>query len=127
MLEFVWNLTLGFWRFRPFLKADRMSRFEPGRTARRALPARRPTIVEAVIWRGVEAKAGDDRKGMPIARINRDPFTAAALSKSTKVGRTHRRFDQACASQHVGDCAGAIIGAVTKGAVAPAETVRLGT
>ena len=103
-----------------------MPRFESGRTTRCVLPARRPTIVETVIGRGVEAQARDDCESVPVARINRDPFAGAALAKATKVGGTHRRFDQTCASEHVGDGAGAIIGVVMKGAVAPAKTVGLG-
>ena len=119
-------LDLGIWNFWP-LKANWVSRFESGWTTGRALPARRPAIVETVIWRSVEAKARDDCEGVPIARINRDPFTGAALSKATKVRGTHRRFDQTCASEHVRDGAGAIIGVVMKGVVASAETVGLGT
>lgn len=70
-----------------------MARFEAGGLARGGLPARRPFVVRVDIRSGVEPEAGDHRKSMAIARVDRDPPSIAALTKTPKIGGAHRRFN----------------------------------
>jgi len=67
-----------------------MPRFEAERHPIRCLPARRPATGVLVPGCGIEPQTGDDREGVAIARVNRDPFSAAALTENAQIGRDHR-------------------------------------
>lgn len=63
--------------------------FEAERHPIRSLPARRPATGVIVPGCGIELQTSDDREGMAIARVKRDPFSAAALTKTAQIKRAH--------------------------------------
>ena len=92
------------------------------------LPARRPIAIAShrVQRGGVESQTGDDGKGVTVARIDRDPFSA------DRVGRTFgkpdefvRRLQDPGRTERVGNGARTIVTGILKGTVAAAETVGL--
>src|SRR5438552_12296925 len=69
---------------------SRIPRFEAERHPIRSLPARCPAIGGIVPGCGIEPQTGDDGEGVAVARINTDPFSAAALTETAQIGRAHR-------------------------------------
>lgn len=73
------------------LQPDWVTRFETGRrNAFSRLPTWRPFVVRGQIRRRIESQSGDDRVSVAVARVNRDPFAAAAFSVLAKFRGTNR-------------------------------------
>ena len=96
------------------LKPHRMARFEAGGLAHRRLPTRRPFVVRVDIGSGIETKAGDHGEGMAVARVDRNPPSAAGLAEPPEIRGTHRRFNQTGPAEHVGNSPGTIVGVIIK-------------
>ena len=114
-----------FCSFRP-LKVYRMSRFKTVRQAGSCLPARGEAVARVIPRCRIEPQSGNYSKCVTFARIDGYPLSVSPLSKSTQIGRTHRRPDQPCSTQHVRDGSRAIIPAVGKGAMPAAIPIRFG-
>jgi hypothetical protein len=108
------------------LKAYRMSRFKTVRHAGSCLPARGEAVARVIPRCRIEPQSGNYSKCVTFARVDGYPPSVSPLSKSTQIGRTHRRPDQPCSTQHVRDGSRAIIPAVGKGAMPPAIPIWLG-
>src|SRR4051794_18009464 len=104
-----------------------MPRFEAARLARSGLPAWRPIVIPAhgAVWRRVQPQASDQGKGVTVPRINRNPFALPARAEAAEVGRAHGRGNDSRSAECVRDGAGTIVGAVLKGTMTAAVTVRL--
>ena len=63
-----------------------MSRVKPIRRAINGLPARRPSAPITIVGRGVESQAGNDCKGVTLARVDRDPLAGATFAVAAKFG-----------------------------------------
>ena len=106
------------------LQPDGVSRFESGRrNAFACLPTGRPLVMRSQIRRCVQTQARDDRVGMTVARVNRDPSAAAAFTVLAKFRRTDRRSEQTGGAQRVGNCSRTIIAAIGERFVTPAKNV----
>src|SRR5438067_10706486 len=57
----------------------------------------------ARVARRVEPKARDDRVGVAAVRIDRDPLARAARAPALEVAGRHRRVQEPCAVERVGD------------------------
>ena len=68
------------------LKADRMPRFKAEGQTRGRLPARCKAVARIIPRRGIKSQPGDHGECMAFPRINRDPSSAPALTKSAQVG-----------------------------------------
>src|SRR6202035_3489996 len=102
-----------------------MARFKTVRRAISQLPSGRPFLFAGNIRCRVESQSCDNRKGVPVPGVNRDPLSAASLPKRPKFSRTERRLDQTCASQSERDRAGTIVGVIGKRFVSAAVAVGL--
>ena len=122
---FIWMLDIGICSFRP-LKADRMARFKTVRHARSYLPAWGEAVAGVIPRCRIEPQSGNYSKCMTFARVDGYPLSVPALSKSTQIGRTHRRPDQPCSTQHIRNGSRAIIPAVGKRAMPAAISIWLG-
>src|SRR6266567_8381469 len=67
-----------------------MPGLEAGRTASARLPARRPAIPRTVAWGRIQSQTSDDREGVPIPSVNRDPSAVTPLAITTKIRRAQR-------------------------------------
>src|SRR5664279_4057695 len=103
-----------------------MARYETERHANGRLPGRRPTFPSGNIRRGIKPKTSDDRESVAVTCVNRDPLAVTALAKTSEIGRTHRRLNQARAAQRVRNRPGTIVCPVDKRGVAATETIWLG-
>ena len=106
------------------LQTERMPCFKAKRHTLGRLPARRPTAGRVVRRSCVQTKAGDHGEGVTVSSVHRDPFSASATTVSAQVSRTQRRGNKAGARQSVGNSGGAVITAVTEGAMAAAVSIR---
>jgi len=103
-----------------------MTRFESAKgDAFRRLPAGRPLVVRRDVRRRVESQSGDDRIRVAVARVNRDPFPATALTIFSKIRRTDRRLEQTGRAEGIGNRSWTIITAIVERFVTAAENVRL--
>src|SRR5450432_1358119 len=108
------------------LKPVRMTRLKSARRAQRQLPAGCVAIAPSVPGRGIESQAGDDGEGMTIAGVDRDPFSLAAVAKTSQLVGTERGPEQARGSQRIGNRSGTIVAEVEKRRMAAAPAIRLG-
>ena len=107
------------------LQPDWVSRFESGRgNAFARLPTRRPFVMRGQIRRRVQTQTGDDRVGVAIARVDRDPLAMTAFTVLAKFGRADRRFQQTGRAERVGNCSRAIVAPIKERFVTAAENVR---
>jgi len=108
------------------LQPDGVSRFESsGRYAFAYLPARRPFVMRGDVRRRVQPQAGNDRVGVTIARVDRDPLAAATFAVLAKLRGTDRRFQQSGGAERIGNCARTIVATISKRFVTAAENVGL--
>lgn len=63
-----------------------MPRFEAEGHARGRLPARCKAVARIIPRRGIKSQPGDHGECMTFTRVNRDPSSASALTKSAQVG-----------------------------------------
>lgn len=104
-----------------------MARLEAARRANGCLPARRSAIARLIPGGGVEPQAGDDRKSVAIAGINRDSFPATTIPETGQLLGIHRHPKQTGRGQRVGNRPGTIVAAIEKRSVTAAPAIRLGT
>ena len=103
-----------------------MPRFESAcRHSLGYLPAGRPFVVGGYVRSGVEPQPRDDRVSVTVARINRDPFSAATFSVLAKLRRADWRSQQASAAERIGDGSRTIIAAINERSVSTAKNVGL--
>jgi len=76
------------------------------------------------VRRSVEPQTRDNRVGVTIARVNRDPLAAAALAILAKFSRTDRRLQQTRAAECIGNRSRTIVAAINERPVPAAEDVR---
>ena len=63
-----------------------MPRIEAAGWAVSPVPTRCPFTRVVIKWRRVEPQSGNDCERVALARVDRDPFTGAALAVAAKLG-----------------------------------------
>lgn len=77
------------------------------------------------VRRRVETQPSNDCVGVTVARVDGNPFAAAALAVLAKFRRADRRFQQTGAAERVRNRARTIVAPIDERFVAAAENVRL--
>src|SRR5207248_1325403 len=100
-----------------------MPGIKPARRTINGLPSRRPFAAVTVVWRCIEAQAGNHSERVTFSCVDGHTFAGTAVTVIAKLRSAHWSADQSPRAQHIRDRSGTIVAAVIKRFVAATVTI----